>query len=67
VTLFKQQSASQKNWWYDRSLWNDQRTWRAKQMRNEVLAQFNSLLLRLHFLSGDQYLRERRYGHSGMP
>jgi hypothetical protein len=25
VTLFKQQSASQKNWWYDRSLWNDQR------------------------------------------
>jgi multidrug resistance efflux pump len=37
-------------------------------MRNEVLAQFNYSTITVHFLSGDQYLRERRrYGHPGMP
>jgi hypothetical protein len=34
----------------------------AKQMRNEVLAQFNTLLLRLHFLEWIILRERRRYG-----
>jgi multidrug resistance efflux pump len=48
VTLFKQQSASQKL--DDMTARYEMTRLKAKQMRNEVLAQFNTLLLRLHFL-----------------